>query len=245
TPAQQIPRDHFTKRTEEIHEVVLREYPTPLFVYATFAITSFVTLMLISVAVINVSGVFDVNYLFLPMVFVFLPVTGGLLIRFRQKHYEGKNMEKFETALIAVFKNFNTTDIPSHSIKWIFRKRDDSQRLGPPYRILIVQADIEAEVDTLPAYEGAHQDVVVLMSPEDEMEGHDAQLSNSPSTSALPHYNQTLQMRLIQSSPRPSATMSEREGPASVTVSVDLDRPEASQDRTSTSPEQVDDPRGR
>ncbi|RUS22665.1 hypothetical protein BC937DRAFT_88024 [Endogone sp. FLAS-F59071] len=215
-----MPREHFEARAQSIHEAVARSYPTPLFVYVTFAITSFVTIMLVSVAVVNVSGVFDVNYLFLPMLLVLAPVTLGVLLRFRQTHYEGK----FEIALVAVLKDFNTQDITAHSIKWAFRKRDVSLRLGPPYRILLLQADLEAEVDTLPAYEGTHQDIVVLMSPEDEMEGHDDRLPSSSSTSALPHYNQTLQMRLIQSSPRPSATMSETERTVSAAVSVELDR---------------------
>lgn len=133
-------------------------------------------------------------------------------------------LHQFEIALVAVLKDFNTQDIPAHSIKWAFRKRDSRLRLGPSYRILLIQADVEAEVDTLPAYEGTHQDIVVLMSPEDEMEGRDDRLPSSSSTSALPHYDQTLQMRLIQSSPRPSATMSEAARTISAAVSVELDR---------------------
>lgn len=106
----------------------------------------------------------------------------------------------------------------------------------------MIQADVEAEVDTLPVYEGTHQDIVVLMSPEDEMEGRDDRLPSSSSTSALPHYDQTLQMRLIQSSPRPSATMSEAECTISAAVSVELDREPTMVVPNQTSPPATESP---
>ncbi|RUP50448.1 hypothetical protein BC936DRAFT_139039 [Jimgerdemannia flammicorona] len=176
-----MPKEVFETRALELQAFAHQRYRAIPFLENLNFIT--IPIAIILMAIYGLVGKYVILASRYWSVFIFAPVIVTLLVSARAATMKKTWLIKWEVALSIAVKNMTKNDIPSFGIRWTWRKLGYGSN-SFTYIVDIMQADVDMDVDVLPAYHDA-----MLEAPPPPPHAHLEMHGSIHPHTDLPHYD--------------------------------------------------------